>query len=559
LTSVVADATPDVRGQLSSIRALLGLTMVMIRSGDADEILRLAATAVGSFGRCRTDAIRLDGAWYDIGGSTSQAHLQQLTARLAQLGPADGTVDIPGRSWAFAYALTSQETAPGHMIVSAADEPGEHDRYLIKVLVQQTAAALDNARVRARERAISEDLLEANAALDRSVAVVQHNLDVHERLNRVTAAGEGPEGIARAVHELTGCAVAIEDRHGNLRWWAGPDRPTPYPKDSATRRNKLLERALEAIAPIRDRRRLVALASAGSEILGVIALVDPKEGTQKTDQLTLSYAATVLAGELSHLRNVAEAELRVRRDLVEELLVGTDAPSARERARALGYDLERPHRVLVVEGSGRRLEHDAVFHAVRQAARDLDVGTLLVARAGGVAVLCNHDQDWERFRQTICELLGVGGRCRIGVGGTCTEPGDFPRSHHEAQLALKVQRSAGADDRVTVYEELGVYRMFAEIPDGAVTGEFVRRWLGPLLDYDARKGSQLVATVAAYLESGGSYDATASALSLHRNSLRYRLQRIRDISGLDLTDADTRFNLQLATRAWSTLRAVTQP
>ena len=87
---------------------------------------------------------------------------------------------------------------------------------------------------------------------------------------------------------------------------------------------------------------------------------------------------------------------------------------------------------------------------------------------------------------------------------------------------------------------------------------FERRWLGRLLDYDAAKGTKLVETVAAYVECGGNYDATAGALYVHRSTLRYRLQRLREISGLDLSDPDTRFNLQLATRAWTTLRTLRQ-
>jgi hypothetical protein len=61
---------------------------------------------------------------------------------------------------------------------------------------------------------------------------------------------------------------------------------------------------------------------------------------------------------------------------------------------------------------------------------------------------------------------------------------------------------------------------------------------------------------AIYLECGGNYDATAASLSMHRSTLKYRLQRIREISGYDLSDADSRFNLQLATRAWTKLRAL---
>jgi DNA-binding PucR family transcriptional regulator len=59
-----------------------------------------------------------------------------------------------------------------------------------------------------------------------------------------------------------------------------------------------------------------------------------------------------------------------------------------------------------------------------------------------------------------------------------------------------------------------------------------------------------------YLDLGGSYDATAAAVAVHRSTLKYRLQRIREISGKDLNDPDVRFNLQLAARALETLKAV---
>ena len=62
--------------------------------------------------------------------------------------------------------------------------------------------------------------------------------------------------------------------------------------------------------------------------------------------------------------------------------------------------------------------------------------------------------------------------------------------------------------------------------------------------------SQALKTLAAYLDRGGNYDETARALSVHRNTLRYRLARITKISGHDLTEVDTRLNLHLAARAW---------
>jgi DNA-binding PucR family transcriptional regulator len=88
---------------------------------------------------------------------------------------------------------------------------------------------------------------------------------------------------------------------------------------------------------------------------------------------------------------------------------------------------------------------------------------------------------------------------------------------------------------------------------------FVQDWLGALLDYDAVHGAQLVRTLADFLECGGSYDAAATALAVHRSTLKYRLKRIREVSGHDLGVPDIQFNLQIATRAWRTLQALRTP
>jgi sugar diacid utilization regulator len=574
-----ADREAALREELASFRPLLALSMVMIGSRDETEILRIATTSVPSLGGCRTEAIHLDGEWQVVGPVDRPDNAAGLLTQLAALDPSGGAVDVDGAGWAWAYPLISLDDMAGHLVVRCDTEPEPHHQFLLNVLVQQTGAALVNTRLHAREeasaereresaareRATAEQLRAANLALEqamtdlaRSAAAVQRSLDIHTRFTDVMSVGDRQEGIARALHELTGLPVAIEDRHGNLAAWAGPGRPDPYPKPTPARREQSLRRAIDARAPVRDRGRLITLAQPGSEVLGVIALIDPDRIAGESEKIALEHANTVLTLELAHLQALGEAELRLRRDLVEELLAGTDPQSAQARAQALGYDLIRPHRVVVITNGSPRASHESFFHAVRRAMRDTGAGSLLVARSGGVAVLCDADQDWERFRATILAQLGPAGRCRIGVGAPCTEPTEFPRSHREAQLALKVQVTTSSPEQVTVFDSLGIYRLLSEIADIGSVEHFIHKWLGALLDYDTTKDAQLVETLSCYLECGGNYDLTAKALSLHRSTLRYRLQRLRDISGRDLNDPDTRFNLQLATRAWKTMQALRQ-
>lgn len=470
-------------------------------------------------GRGRLSRWRLAGRW--AGWSPGQRGCPGCPARRTR--PERGALDVDGAGWAWAFPLVNQ-----------ADMAGHHAR--------ERASTSRERETPARERGTADELRAANLALEQAIAqlartsaAVQRSLDIHNRLTAVASAGEGQEGIARALHELTGLPVAIEDRHSNLTAWAGPGQPDPYPKPTPARREQTLRRALDARGPVRDKGHLITLAQPGGQVLGTIALIDPDRTAGDSEKVALEHANTVLTLELAHLQAMGEAELRLRRDLVEELLAGTDAQSAHDRARALGYDLARPHRVVVITNGSQRVDHDTFFHAVRRAVRTTGVGSLLATRSGGVAVLCDTDQDWEQFRAAIIAQMGSGS-CRVGVGAPCTQPPEFPRSHGQAQLTLKTQVATGCPDQVTVFEDLGIYQLLSEIANVGSVEAFIHRWLGTLLDYDATKSAQLVDTLRPYLECGGNYDLTAKTLSLHRSTLRYRLQRIRDMSGHDLND-----------------------
>jgi DNA-binding PucR family transcriptional regulator len=171
-----------------------------------------------------------------------------------------------------------------------------------------------------------------------------------------------------------------------------------------------------------------------------------------------------------------------------------------------------------------------------------------------VILLTSAELDWEEFRDALLAELG-GGRCRLAVGSPCHRPSDFARSHREAQLAATLQNN-GAAPEVLTWESLGIYGILSNMDDLTGVERFVRSQIGALLDYDAQKNSNLVETLFHYLESGGNYAGASDALIVHRSTLKYRLQRIREIGQCDLSDPGTRFNLQLATRAWQVLKGL---
>lgn len=541
------------------MRGLLAISLLMMERRDERDVLHLAATAVPSLARCRTVGVHLTGRGWQTWSPTDATTLDALALALGGR-PAGGPVVVPGERWAFALPLPSLEETVGHLVVAATAEPAPNELALLRSLTQQAGVAIANARVHAGREA-------TNAALAETVAALERKTAIHDRFTEVALTGAGRDGIVRALYELTGLAAGIEDRNGVLMAWAGPtDRPAEAGDRRVARddpraggyaaepaRARLVEQALRAGRPIRSHGRLLTAVRSRPDVIGLVYLDDP-DGSAGTDAtVALEHAATVLAIELARLLSLAETELRLGMGVVDDVVTGTDHAGAARRAEALGRDLARPHRVVVVGTARATPEPDALGHAVR-AALEATGAPLLLQRAAHVVVLLEVGSPADRSAvERLAQALRgspLGRWVRIGVGGVCLAPEDFPRSHREALLALRFLSIEGERAVLAVHDDLGVYQLLAEVADPAGVEWFVRRWLGPLLDYDVRRHAQLVRTLAAYLHTGGRYDATAADLSIGRSTLRYRLARIRELSGHDLNDPDTRFQLQLATTAW---------
>ena len=205
-----ADGAGTLRDQLSDLRSLLVLSMLLTRQDSEAEILRLVASAVESLGPWWTERIFLDGNWAEVRipaheplspGFRNDTWVQQ-----------DGPVQLDGVPWSWAYPMSIPRGPSGYLMIGAEQEPAEPQRFLLRVLAQQAGVALANARLHTGQREQAQQLRVANLALRRT-------MEVHDTLTQVALEGRGQDGIAQAVHDLTGYPVAIEDRFGNLRAW----------------------------------------------------------------------------------------------------------------------------------------------------------------------------------------------------------------------------------------------------------------------------------------------------------------------------------------------------
>ncbi|WP_214364518.1 PucR family transcriptional regulator [Pseudonocardia sp. H11422] len=544
--------------QLSKMRGLFALSMMMANGSDEEEILRLAISAVWSLGPFQVLASYLLRNGRLVRSPHTSAPPLPLDTQVEALAGREALVTVPDQPWARAYPLPSLSGHRGCLVIASETEPSDDEQVLLTVLAQQTGAALAGASLQRQEREHALQLQSLTEQLESVITELEHRTKIHEALAKALAARTGEDGIARAMHEFTGLSVAVEDPFGNLRAWAGPGRPTPYPRPPAQPRSEVLRRAQREGHPVRDKDRLIALAQPGSQVLGVLALVDPDRTAAPHHVLALEQGATALAAELAHQHDLAEMELRLRGDLVEDLLTGADNDSAVARAQALGHDLQRPHRVLVVHELLDQHTDETLLRAVERAAASLQMNCLLGKRSGTAVLVVQRPLvreerlPWKQLHAAVSKYLRSA-NVAIGVGGRYEQPSDAPASWQEAVASLDVRRKSRNPAGVTVWDELGIYRILTALKDDDQIQMFIRDWLGPLLDYDSDKQTDLVKTLSVYLECGGNYDQAAEELHIARSTLRYRLKRIRQITGFRLDDADTHLNLHMATRAWAIL------
>jgi hypothetical protein len=378
----------------------------------------------------------------------------------------------------------------------------------------------------------------------------QELIGFHRELTASVFRGKGSAGVAAALRERTGYEVLVADAGGGILAATCVECAVlePLPPGLVVERRGWMAGELA----MRYGDRWVAVVGTDGEMLGTISLWDPDGSAEESHLVALGQAAMVLALDLFRLRSVAEAEVAAWGDLATELLDGGDTSRARSHAQMLGYDVDRPHRVVLVQSAGAM---GTDLHVkVRNELSGWGRGRLLATlRSDGVVLVIADGLDWLEPASWVASQCGPG--VRIGVGGT-HGPNAMRRSLDDARLALSLTAAAGNAGPVVVFDDLGIWRVLARSIDPSDLRVLVAESIGALVDYDAKHGSELVKTLTVFFSKTCEMEAAAAALFIHRNTLKYRLGRIAQITGNDLGDPDDRFSLDLACRAWITVQAL---
>lgn len=417
------------------------------------------------------------------------------------------------------------------------------DTALLVSLAAHAAIAIDNARLLAETQSALAELEDTSAQLRVHSTSVERAADAHDRLTALLVRGGGVDDVAAVVAEVLEGEVTLLDSSDAVIATGGADHTAPLDDAQVAALRQAAHQAAESSRTVVRAGLAVAPVVAGTDVLGVFGL-RRDSGLDQADQRILERGALVTALLLLFRRNVAEAQGRVRSELLQDLLTGAvrDPADLRDRARVLGADLDRDHVVVVAELVGDR---DRLSQAAAQATARLDGFSavhqgrlvLLVPGSAPDAVLGEVERSLRAATQ---------GPLTAGIAGPVADPAAVADAHDEARRVVEALLSLGRSGEQAQAHDLGfVGLLVGERPD--VPG-FVDAVLGPVLRYDADRGTSLVDTLDAYFRNGGNLVRTRGDLHVHVNTVTQRLERIGVLLGEGWQEPERQLEVQLALR-----------
>jgi hypothetical protein len=391
--------------------------------------------------------------------------------------------------------------------------------------------------------------------------------------------GRAPEEelalLVARLAEDTGVAVVLQDEQFRVLAAGGAGARAALDPAHCHVTRQIAKRAVGLREPILLEvgyrpTRLVVPVVVGGDLLGFITAEhpDPDDELGKRVERAAVEIGLEMAVELRVQAILGDDE----HDFFNDLLEGRTPHRMVRRGFKLGYDVRLEHTPLAVAAERTDGAAEVLQRIVTAATRNYFRGTPPNPRgADGTPpfAIVGRDDDavlaflpttdaglaFSLARGILEQARQAGLTAAAATGPVCRDVVDFPRSADKAKWAARVRLVTGNTDLVSSFEDLGVAALLFQVENHTDLEEFVERWIGPLVAYDAEHGTQLTETLRVLLETR-SLRATAETLFVHTSTLKYRIKRINELLEADYQDSETFFNLQVALRIHQMVRGL---
>jgi sugar diacid utilization regulator len=381
------------------------------------------------------------------------------------------------------------------------------------------------------------------------------DLDALDGITDAVESGAGLPDVIRAAARALDASLALTDRSGAVL--------------AVAARSPADERSLLDDA---DGVELLDLRVA-DEPVGQLRLRSRAGGD--ASPMVLRLVTTLIASEVQRVRAPARASEQAVAEFLHDLLGRrlSERDTVLARAADLGLDLAQGATVVVVRAQlhvpSEEGWRERVVTVAERGGRSAAPGAIAAssgrpdAVGAEVVVLVPGDDPAAALRAAEAVLRELqaslpGHTFAVGRSRVASDAADVARAANEALLAANVaegETEGQEGHRMLAFDDTGAYRLLlsAMSEDPAELQRFYAETIEPLVAYDEQYETDLVVTVEAFLDADGNVAGTAQRLFTHRHTVRYRLERVRELSGLDVGSTDGREKLSLGLKAMRVL------
>lgn len=441
---------------------------------------------------------------------------------------------------------------------------------------------------------IAEDLLdyeEENMAdeLDRIYRRVEQQKEslklgssISQKLMKALLQGKGLDSFVEIIGKSLHCPVVIENQH--LELVASYDSFPNFDhtiRGQYTKNNdsfgKVFEELMHKQRPVSyaipetNVKMLMAPIVIRNQVFGFITIARDHVFNEFHEDI-LERIATICALHFLYERTTIETEQRLKGELLEELLHGKnkDPSVLSTRLAYLGYNLSEPHYVLVfqIEGEGIKhgiaLHNDDAYHGwrnkiIQELSREMEINgyrPLISTKLNRIHTIISEDflkkrqMTVKEFSEKLSSRLINDQYCLLlGISNVCDKVEHYPQKYQEASKAIelaKIKKMKKKGVTVIMASELGTLSILLNARHPEELLDYADGKLYTLLEYDQKSQAELLKTLYYYAENEFNLYKTARVMNVSISGLRYRIQRIEELTQMDLSKSKDRFEGQLA-------------
>jgi purine catabolism regulator len=404
---------------------------------------------------------------------------------------------------------------------------------------------------------------------------LSHSLQVHQKFMEIVAHGGTIKDMADCLAQLAGNPVMIYDAvHNRLE------------RDAGQWSGEMLAAATDFARanlggmPEQTCRCRLECPCGGVDILatpiikdhaiyGRVLVLEANKPLSGTDVQTAERLAAVAALEIVNLLAFDQIERRYANEFMDQILNARIDDEWIARAKLFGWDLDKSYFAILLQTENaaaadgeadekhQMLMNGRIVKGLTQHYR-AKKRAIIAGTKGNHIVLFLETQYLDRMaarREALKQAESIrkelqamikGGTITLGLGRHHPGVGGFQRSYDDARKSLLIGAEIGLGGKDIHFDDLGVYRLLVLLEKREEMKAYLQDYVTPLLAYDDEKNTELFKTLTMYFKYRGNIRKISQALFTHYNTILYRIERIQEITGLNLDENEDRINLEIA-------------